>query len=185
MTTLPYSEKQLSETVRSLVELTKIKPERRAFIDCCLSLGWDLKVVGEDVLEFETPFQSAFLVDLFEKDSIAGGFIPLCFLDWNDYESEDKGLRDLFDSNYAEIVLAAESIVGKPNRKIVEEKPCQKSSIWDFENAFLLILQGADDIEGIDIRVWIEFKDGTDEIPGAGVFEWLCERHVSKIEKKQ
>ncbi len=184
METLAYTGTQLRETIEAFEKLSKLRPERKIFIEYCKSLKWFIKSVDSIVLEFENPFQSTFFVDCFDVNSVAGGFIQICFLDWIEYEnSSNESSKNLFDIKYLEIVSFTERILGNADFTVIEKESCHQSSIWSFENAYILVLQGADDIEGLDIRLWLEYKDENDALPDSNIFEWLCERHLKKIEK--
>ncbi len=185
METLPYSIDQLQLTIQGLETLSTVFPERSDFIAECEKLGWPLSCKDNIVMEFDPPCASPFLVDLYNSDSVAGGFIGLCLLGWDEYEGttvESQKSRDAFDAKYIETVNVVEKFLGKPDLLISEAQPCQQSSVWCRQNAFIFVLQGADDIEGMDIRLWLEYFDGNDALPDSQVFDWLCQRHLSKVE---
>ena len=185
MQALSYSIEQLQLTIQGLEALATVLPKRDAFVAMCEKLGWLLCCNGTSGIEFNTPCGSPFYVDLYDKDLDAGGFIALCLLEWEEYEevtAESQQSKASFDEKYFETVSVVETLLGKPDMTITEAQPCQRSVIWQKQNAFIFVLQGADDIEGIDIRLWLEYFDGNDDMPDSQVFDWLCQRHLSKIE---
>lgn len=182
---MSFSIEQLKLTIRGLETLAAVSPKRDAFVGACEQLGWLLGCADNLVIEFDTPCASPFLVDLCEGDFVAGGFIALHFLEWDKYEGTSVGSENskaFFDVKYFETVSIVGTLLGKPDSTIVEAQTCQQSAVWKRQNAYIFVLQGADDIEGIDIRLWLEYFDGNDILPDSQVFDWLCRRHLSEIE---
>jgi hypothetical protein len=185
MECLEYTDTQLKETILRLEKLASIVPKQQVLIENCQSFGWSIQIADSLVIEFETHCRTLFFVDLHSNDSVSGGFIALCFLDWDEFEGtnlESEKSKGLFDKKYFETVSIVKDLLGEPYLTIKEINPHQQCSVWRKETAFIFVIQGADDIEGIDIRLWLEYFDGNDEIPNSQIFEWLCQRHLSKIE---
>lgn len=185
MELLPYTNEQLKETIIGFGNLASVACKKERVIQFCNSFGWAFQSDDSIVLVFETPCKSPFLVDLYNNDSVAGGFVALCLLEWDEYEGnsiESETSKAIFDKKYFETVSIASDLLGEPKFTFTESKPFQRSSVWQKENAFILVIQGADDIEGIDIRLWLEYFDGNDDIPDSEIFDWLYHRHLSKIE---
>lgn len=177
---------QLQSIISNIETLAHILPGRQMLTSVCKQLGWSVRHADELILEFKTPLPSPFLVDCYAENSVSGGFITFSFLAWDEYNQhtiKSQQLKADFNAEYFETVSIAENILGKSDLVIVELQPSHQCTIWRRPEASLFLLQGADDIEGIDIRLWIEYLSEKDDIPDSQIFDWLCQRHLTKIEQ--
>lgn len=184
MEILSFTYNQLQKTILGLEKLANVTPQKHIFIEICESLNWSLLDDDSIVMRFNTPVGFTLFVDLYDSNYVAGGFVPLYFLDFDEFEGNTKKCEEskkFFDKKYLEIVSSTKSQLGNPETIIIENEPHQQCSVWRKETAFIFVLQGADDIEGLDIRLWIEYFYENEDLPDSQIFDWLCKRHLSKM----
>lgn len=174
-----YTNEQLKTTIQRLERLADTVPESANLVYLCESWGWRQLSVLSISIEFQTPMRNSLFFDIETDGAISGCIVPMCSLDWDEYDgtgSRAQKSRDSFNQKYFEIVSVAEEVLGKPDSTLIEDKPCLRAYIWQKQNALILILQGVEDIDAIDIRLSVKYLRENDASPDLEDFDWLCQR---------